>query len=208
MKPCAGSLTGPERTAIQPSGGGSSPTPALHFFQFPCGLTASKFVRDHHYSGKCPPAQYYFGIDSGGTLAGVATFRRPSLPKIQTAYGADIELSRLVLLDEVPKNSESRFIGWCLRWLKQKSSCRKVISFADPRQGHRGTIYRASNFVYLGAEKGHGTRRVMVDGEEIHAKTAFDRWGCSGANLKKLLPGCRVEIIVNPPKHVYVYTLK
>lgn len=207
MKICVGSLTG-EQAAYQPSGGGSNPTPALHFFQFPCGLTASAFVRKHHYSKKCPPAQFYFGIDWNTKLVGVATFRRPSLPKIQEAYGADIELSRLVLLDEVPKNSESRFIGWCLRWLKRNSSCRKVISFADPRQGHRGIIYRASNFSYLGEEKGHGTRRILVDGEEIHSKTAFDRWGCSGARLKKLLPTRKVEIIVNPKKHVYTYLLR
>lgn len=135
-------------------------------------------------------------------------FRKPSLPNTGGAYRCDLELSRLVMLDKAGKNSESRFIGWALRWLKKNTDKHAVISFADPRFGHVGTIYKASNWEYLGHEKGHGTRRIVVDGEWLHSKTAYDRWGMSGANLIARLAPRTVEIVVCPPKHVYRYALR
>jgi hypothetical protein len=166
------------------------------------------FVKNHHYSKACPPGHHYFAAFHSGRVVGAAVYRKPSLPKTREAYGADIELARLVLLDECGRNSESRFIGFQLRWLRKHSWPVRVISFADPHYGHDGTIYRASNFEYLGYEKGHGTRRIYVDGEELHSKTAYDRYGCSGSRLAELLPDSDVKIVVRPPKHVYVYSLK
>lgn len=172
------------------------------------GKSLREFVKAHHYSKTCPPSQYYFSATFEEQLVGVCVFRIPSLPKVRQAYGAELELVRLVLLDEAEKNSESRFIGWCLAWVRKNTPTKNVLSFADPRFGHSGTIYKASNFKYLGNEKGHGTRRIFIDGREWHSKSAFDAFGCSGAGLKKILSGRRVEIVVCPPKHVFIYNLR
>jgi hypothetical protein len=169
--------------------------------------TLSAFVKTHHYSKACPPGMHWFGAYHKERLVGVLLFRKPSLPKTAKAYDVELELSRAVLLDEAGKNSESRFIGWALRWLGAQTPVRAVISFADPRFGHVGTIYKASNWEYLGKEKGHGTRRIVVDGEWLHSKTAYDRWGLSGAALIKHLAPQEVKIVVCPPKHVYRYAL-
>jgi hypothetical protein len=168
----------------------------------------SAFVKQHHYSKACPPGMHWFSAWHGAELVGVMLFRKPSLPKTGAAYECDLELSRVVLLDKAGKNSESRFIGWALRWLKKHTDKRAVISFADPRFGHVGTIYKASNWQYLGREKGHGTRRIVVDGEWLHSKTAYDRWGMSGANLIAHLAPRKVEVVVCPPKNVYRYCLR
>lgn len=165
------------------------------------------FVAASHYSKSCPPGHFYFAAMYEGELVGAAVYRKPSLPNTRNAYGVDIELARLVLIDACGKNSESRFIGYQLQWLQKNSWPRKVISFADPHYGHSGVIYRAANFDYVGLEKGHGTRRIYVNGEELHSKTAYDRYGSSGSRLKELLPGMDVTIKVMPPKHVYVYEL-
>lgn len=169
---------------------------------------ARAFVIEHHYSKACPPGCHWFEARYLGCLVGVMLFRKPSLPKTAAAYGVELELSRLVLLDAAGKNSESRFIGFALRWLRRNSSARAVVSFADPRAGHEGTIYRAANWDCLGREKGHGTRRIIVDGEELHSKTAYDRWGMSGAALIAHLAPRKVEILVCPPKNVFRYALK
>lgn len=166
------------------------------------------FIREHHYSKACPPGMFMFGATFDDELVGAMLFRRPSLPRTRVAYSVDLELSRLALLDSAGKNSESRFIGFALRWLRKHTEIDAVVSFADPRQGHKGTIYRASNWEYLGMEKGHGTRRIIVDGEELHSKTAYDRWGCSGAGLIEMLAPRKVQILVCPPKHVYRYALR
>ena len=166
------------------------------------------FVQEHHYSKACPPGSHWFGAWHGVELVGVMLFRKPSLPRTAAAYTCDLELSRLVMLDKAGKNSESRFIGFALRWLRKNTDKTAVISFADPRFGHEGVIYRASNWAYLGKEKGHGTRRIVVDGEWLHSKTAYDRWGMSGSNLIRHLAPREVEIVVCPPKNVYRYELR
>ena len=182
----------------------------LIFYHVPAARAPAHrdFVREHHYSKACPPGMHWFSAWFDGELVGVMLFRKPSLPNTGGAYGCDLELSRLVMLDKAGKNSESRFIGWALRWLRKNTDKCAVVSFADPRFGHVGTIYKASNWEYLGHERGHGTRRIVVDGEWLHSKTAYDRWGMSGANLITHLAPCKVEIVVCPPKHVYRYTLR
>ena len=200
----------PVEGPLEPSVSPLIPARALTF-EKPAAWRApalSAFVKQHHYSKACPPGMHWFSAWHGAELVGVMLFRKPSLPKTGAAYGCDLELSRVVLLDKAGKNSESRFIGWALRWLKKHTDKQAVISFADPRFGHVGTIYKASNWHYLGREKGHGTRRIVVDGEWLHSKTAYDRWGMSGANLIAHLAPRKVEVVVCPPKNVYRYALR
>jgi hypothetical protein len=60
-------------------------------------------------------------------------------------------LHRLVLLDEVRHNAESFFISRAMKLLKQdRPYYSAVLSFADSTQGHRGTIYQATNALYCG----------------------------------------------------------
>jgi len=48
------------------------------------------------------------------------------------------------------------FLGWILRTLAKTSpELIGVITYADPAQGHTGTIYRATNFRYLGQFRAH-----------------------------------------------------
>lgn len=166
------------------------------------------FVRQHHYSKACPPGKYWFAAWHENKLVGVMVFRKPSLPKTAKAYDVQLELSRLVMLDEAGKNSESRFIGFALRWIGKNDDAKAIISFADPRAGHDGVIYRASNWEYLGREKGHGTRRIIIDGEELHSKTAYDRYGFSGSALVGMLAPKNVQILVCPPKNVFRYKIR
>lgn len=53
------------------------------------------------------------------------------------------------MIDDTPRNSESKSIGIMLRILK-KHGVQRVLSYADPNYGHVGTIYRASGFTLLG----------------------------------------------------------
>lgn len=120
------------------------------------------------------------------------------------------ELMRLVLLDELPKNSESRFLGWCLRWLKDNTTLLAVVSFADPKFGHKGTVYRATNWIYTGLQNPDRPRIILkkqdLFGEyekEIHPKQAFNRFGSSSIDS---VGASRTE--EREPKHRYVYFLR
>ena len=44
-----------------------------------------------------------------------------------------------------------------------------VVSFADEHHGHKGVIYRATNFEYWGETA--GGRILIVDGKETHSRS-------------------------------------
>lgn len=140
---------------------------------------ANLFVKKHHYSGRVVPnSQVHFGAFLNGVLHGVLQFG-PSMDKkktmglvADTGWSEFIELNRMAFDEALPKNSESRVIGICLRTLRAKAPHLKwVISFADGTMCGDGTIYRASGFVLTGIKKNTGTF-VMPDGSTMNTMTA------------------------------------
>lgn len=211
---CGGSLVA-ERSSNQTANGGSNPTPSLHFH--PCLLReVSSFVKQNHYSHTHHKVVVYaFCLLMDGVLAGACLFGMAAgnLKCMTVLTGHDnprdyLELQRLVLLDEVPKNSESRFIGWCLRWLKKNTSIKAVVSFADPVYGHSGIIYRASNWIYTGRQK-PARDRIFLDGREMHPKQFYNIYGTSSiSKLKELLPNNEITTGFRDTKHRYVFVLR
>jgi hypothetical protein len=119
---------------------------------------AGAFVRAHHYSGKSTPnSQLHFGVFVGSRLEGAMQFgppldRRKLLGLVSgTQWNGMMELNRMVFTDRLPRNSESRALGFALRFMrKQYRHVEWVVSFADGTQCGDGTIYRATGFVLTG----------------------------------------------------------
>jgi hypothetical protein len=112
---------------------------------------AARLVVAQHYLHRRPPISHAFGIHVGGKLLGCVTYGTPASRHLQMgACPSDpskvIELNRLWLDDELPRNSESWFVSRTLKMLPPKI----VVSYADPLWGHYGYIYRALNFRYAG----------------------------------------------------------
>lgn len=136
------------------------------------------FVVAHHYAACYPAARFRFGLLRHDDLVGVAVFSHPCHDRVLTnVFGGvatdSVELGRFVLLDEVPFNGESWFLGCCLRRLRALG-LRGVVSFSDPVPrttqegrlifpGHVGTIYQAGNAAYLGRGRAR-TLRLLPDG--------------------------------------------
>lgn len=146
--------------------------------------TAETFVCRHHYSSSWPAARLRYGLHDlrantgSAALVGVVVLGIPMSKKVLTnpfptlePYAESLELSRLILLDEVPANAESWFCAEVFRQAAQVG-VRGVVAFADPeprwrrttagneiiKPGHCGIVYQALNFDYLG----RGTRRSLV----------------------------------------------
>jgi len=200
-----------EYPTIQLEDGGATPTPMLHFSR--CQLKdVSSFIKQHHYSHSHPGGiDYAFRLDMDGRLSGAATFGwQAGNPKAKHCHNnipkKTRELMRLVLLNEVPRNSESRFIAWCLRWLKKHTNLEVIVSYADPEFGHSGKIYRASNFLYLGQQK-NGSKRLVIDGRDVHPRSAGDTFGTTTPkNIAAL--GHTVGTRTKKPLHKYIYFLR
>jgi len=142
--------------------------------------TAKAFVERHHYLASYPAARERFGLYWRSELAGVVVFSQPvnnaTLACLPGEPAESLELGRLVLLDEVAANAESWLIAQCFEHLKREGYS-GVVSFSDPHPrttaegmtvhpGHVGTIYQATNGVYLGRSKAQGLD-LLPDGRAL-----------------------------------------
>jgi hypothetical protein len=80
------------------------------------------------------------------------------------------ELNRLVINDNVIKNSLSWFISQTLQKMPKPSV---IVSYADTSQNHNGYIYQATNWIYTGLSAKFFEYRVRGM-EHLHAGTIFD----------------------------------
>jgi len=122
---------------------------------------AHRFVRRHHYSGtSVQNSQLHLGIFLADRFVGVLQFG-PSMDKRKlvglvagTGWNEFIELNRLAMVDDTPRNTESRALAVAMRIIRrQYPHLQWVVSFADATQCGDGTIYRASGFVLTGIKK-------------------------------------------------------
>lgn len=112
---------------------------------------ANRVAVKYHYLHRKAPVSFAFGIYKGPKLLGVVTFGTPPSRHLQqSACPTDpslvLELNRLWVDDVLPTNTESWFVSRALKMLPP----RIIVSYADPRFGHYGYVYRALNFNYAG----------------------------------------------------------
>ena len=146
--------------------------------------TAKDFVRHNHYAVISPPiTKLSLGIYTNEKLTGVAMWGYGVRPKhtLKLMFPSlevenYLELNRLCLLDEMPRNSESQFISKNLEYIKKHFSKVKVIfSWADGLRGKCGYVYQASNFYYGG--KILSEFYATNEGEVVHPRLLITQFG-------------------------------
>lgn len=178
-----------------------------------------KFLKKWHYSDYVNiQAKHTFCLFKTGNfgipeMIGVCIYTRPAGPSAGQSYWPQapdkvLELRRLCLIDDTPKNAESFFVGWSIRWLKKNTDWQFILSYADEEQRHSGVIYRASNFKYLG--KTSAGKTLEVDGKKFHIRTLsmMDRPYGVEINRRYKEKDPNVKIIETLPKNIYIYHLK
>lgn len=119
---------------------------------------AKEYIHKNHYSkGSSNGPSPCYGLFDNDVLIGVLMFATPCSENVRRSlFGPEykdgvIELHRLHIQDCTPKNTESWFISRCIKQLMiDRPQSLAVISFADPTEGHTGTIYKACNFILDG----------------------------------------------------------
>ena len=139
---------------------------------------ANALVKRLHYSGKVVNnSQLHLGVFLDGKCGGVMQFG-PSFDKTKmlglvegTGWNEFIELNRMAFADWLPRNSESRALGFAFRWMrKQYPHIKWCVSFADGSQCGDGTIYRASGFALTGIKVNRSIIE-LEDGERVASMT-------------------------------------
>lgn len=179
------------------------------------------FVEKWHYSKSINgvKSKYCFRLldsnEFGAELIGAAVFGEPATRGIDTHYvkgkaRSVLELRRLCCIDDTPKNTESYFIGQCLRWLKKNTDYTMIISYSDLTYGHEGTIYKASNFVYSGQIKPQ--KLIKFEGKLYHDRCLRVKYKNGlkpfAQRLVEAVKNGEAEIVLSKCKNIYTYRLK
>ncbi len=142
----------------------------------PCDHAAAKYaVENWHYSG-CLPSfkRMMIGAWEDERYIGCVIFSLGAAPQAHRPYQIEkteiCELTRVALSKH--RTPVSRIVAVALRFLKTKSpGLRLVVSYADPEQGHAGTIYQAGGWVYTGPTSACEQFERTDTGERVHTKT-------------------------------------
>jgi len=169
------------------------------------------FIKSWHYSksSRSQQQKHVFKlVDTSDRLVGVAIYGNP----MSKSYNGSktIELRRLCLIDDTPKNTESWFISRTLKWLNKNTDYTSVVSFADPNKGHQGTIYKASNFSYDGLEDNNNPRVVQYGTKTIHLRQFYQKkdgeYSDDALRLQALVKSGSASIIKQERKHRFIYS--
>lgn len=191
-----------------PQGFGSR---AFYVAQIPCA-TARAVIIANHYSRRVVNNSYiHLGVFLNGAMEGVLQFGYAMNPSHAgkvvkgTIQGEYLELNRMYLTDNAPRNSESRAISYAIKYIRRASpSVAWIQSFADERCGGLGVVYQAANFYYLGS---HKTTFYALDGETYHEMllTTHKKSGQRGAYLRANIHRAAKQTL---RQFRYVYFLK
>lgn len=166
----------------------------------PCSHQAAKYaVEKWHYSQSMPASKrVHYGVWENGNFIGCVIFARGANNNIGSPYNlSQTQVTELVRV-ALTKHSTpvSRIVSIAIKILRTSSPDLKLlVSYADPNEGHNGTIYQAMNWVFEGLSK--STVLYKVKGKFVHQRTASSAMGnISGLETKKL-----------PDKLKYLYPL-
>lgn len=99
-----------------------------------------------------------------------------------TNAGEALELNRMWFDDKAERNSESKALSYCIKYIRSKfKSIQWIQSFADQRCGGFGIVYQAANFSYYGE---HTSDFYEIDGEFYH-QIMLTNNGRSASNSSK-----------------------
>jgi hypothetical protein len=190
---------------------------------------AKDIIVNNHYSGIWTKVSHAIGLfyvsnDEhkffGGVnekLIGVACYGDP----IGRNSGASIcetldrtevlELTRLFVFDGYGSNIESWFVGKTFQWLRDNvPSIKALISYSDPKAGHLGTVYQATNWIYQGNKirwSDSWLFQLTEGGEWQHGRTIFPYYGTNDPAKIREQISLPIWIRKEPRKHRYVYIL-
>lgn len=149
------------------------------------------FLLNIHYARRMPCIQYAFGLfNDYNVLIGVVTYGQPASPSVCKGLAGEenkhkvLELNRLVVLPDSPKNSASFLVSHSLKLLPKDMF---IVSYADSAWGHIGYVYQATNWIYTG--------KTSERTDEAGANGGHSRHGC----------GDRTNRVFRSSKYRYVF---
>ena len=115
------------------------------------------FIMKKHYLQRKPQISIAYGLFINNKLEGCITIGKPASNSLcEGLFGKEYksfvyELNRMVVNDNLPRNTLSKFLSLVLKDLKDTNIV--LVSYADSGMNHHGYIYQATNWIYTGQTK-------------------------------------------------------
>ena len=165
-----------------------------------------------HYAKSVPVNVFGYSVfNNDNEWCGVILYGSGSCPNLSKPYnlkqGEVIELVRMALNGKQEKTSKALAIS--LRLIKKDLPlCKKIVSYADIDQNHKGTIYKATNWKCEGICNVGTVSGYLIKGKKVHNKTIY------GKGVKQNLESVKKYIDKNATKFItkgkikFTYDLK
>lgn len=176
-----------------------------------CSHQAAKFAVEHwHYSHTMPRSKLFkLGVWENGGFVGSIIFGVGATADLVKSYNLKrfegCELVRVALTRH--QSTVTEILSISIRILKKNNpKLRLIVSFADPEQGHDGTIYQAGNWIYTGMTQ--ESDEYLVNGKRWHGR-ALRHEKPDGMTTKEYLKlvDPNHKVIKGSSKYRYLYPL-
>lgn len=157
--------------------------------------------KNFHYSKSVPTIQYAYNVyNNNDEWCGVIIYGGGANNNLAKSFnlhnGEILELERVALNGKQEQTSKA--VALSLKLLhKENPVVKLIVSYADHRQKHVGTIYKATNWLFLGIAKTSDTQ-YYYNGKWTHERTINSKK--DKEILKKKLPKR-----LNSNKFKYIY---
>ena len=137
---------------------------------------ALDMVKKYHYSNTLPKINkvflgFYIEENLVGMLSlGYGTRPLHTIKAIFPSLNVEnyLEIGRMCMTEEMPRNSESQMISKTVKWIKKNMKEVKILfTWADGFRGKVGYVYQACSFKYIGNIM---TDAYMIDGMMVHPR--------------------------------------
>jgi len=163
----------------------------------------------YHYAQAVPQIRLGYSVfNESNELCGVVLFSNGANPNLATEY--DLVQGQVVELVRVALNGKQKYtsqvLGACIRELKKDAPQVKIIvSYADRNQDHIGTIYQATNWLYM--DERSNERGIMLKGKLTHRRSISKKYGNSGIAWLKKHVDPNTHVVKGKPKIKYVFPM-
>lgn len=127
-----------------------------------------------HYAKRVPVVAIAFNVYEHEHWCGVICYGWGANPHIADIYdkwnGQVLELVRVALNGKQTTTSEC--LSASLREIKKYAPCLDlIVSYADVDQEHKGIIYQATNWIYVGLMNEGSKSNFIINGKKMHPRS-------------------------------------
>jgi hypothetical protein len=143
---------------------------------------------NYHYAKRVPIVAIAFNVYEDNEYCGVICYGFGASVNIASSMnriaGQVIELVRVALNGKQKTTSEC--LAASIREIKKRCPMVDyIVSFADCDQDHKGIIYQATNWFYLGLKEEDQVSGIVINGKSYHRKSVYSKYKTSSLDWIK-----------------------